>query len=160
MKTIRESQVSVHEEALRRLCFVCTKILAAKERRNEVEKFLDMLSKGLNCTAGIFSMEGITPIYFCQNCRMNLDKVAKGKSITTNRRLVNWEECGLNCNTCALLLEKQRKRGGGNNKNVSEIYSYSIHFLSFIWRNSQSIRKNNGIPISVTLDFKVTMLSF
>ena len=110
--------VGMHEEAIRRLCFVCTKIIKAKERKYSVEENIDMLSRGLSCNAGIVTMDGVTPENVCKNCFLNLLKVTKGENVTTNRGLVNWEECKDECRACNLLSTKKAIRGGGHNKKV------------------------------------------
>ena len=112
---------TIHQEALRRLCFACGKIIQAKERRHDVENHLEMISKAMDCPAGIFTMEGVTPTHFCHGCKLQLLKLSSGKRITTNRRLLDWVECHDGCTTC-VHMEKQKK--GGSVKKVSEIHFF------------------------------------
>ena len=113
----------LHREALRRLCFACAKIMKANDRRHEVEKHLEMLSKAFGIKSGIFTMDGVTPSYFCLGCKLNLTKLSLGETVNTGRRLVNWEECGVGCTTCAYM--ETRKKGGAYKK-VSELFYLAV----------------------------------
>ena len=115
------AEETLHQEGLRRLCFACGKIFKAKERRHEVEQYLEMISKAMDCPAGIFTMEGVTPSHFCHGCKLNLLKLSSGETITTKRRLINWEECHEGCSTCGYMTKRKR---GGVAKKVSEMYYF------------------------------------
>ena len=106
-----------HEEAIDRLCFVCGELI--KDNRGyTVEKNLELLGTTLNCPE-IFTIPDVTPTYFCKKCQLTLSKVKRGGTIVTGRKLLDWEECGPNCSTCALLLKRKE---GGSQKKVSVSY--------------------------------------
>ena len=117
-----DSTETLHDEALRRLCFVCAKLLKQKDRRFKVEDNIEMLSMALDKPVGIVVMDGITPLYFCLNCKLALQKVCSGSEINTSRRVLNWEDCKEDCTTCSYL--NTRKKGGdyGLRKINSAIY--------------------------------------
>ena len=124
---------TLHQEALRRLCFACKKVFKAKERRYEVEKHLEMISKAMDCVAGVFTMDGITPSHFCHPCKFKLSQLASGKTITTSRRLIDWEACTENCETCAYMT--QQKKGGGRKKVSGILFIYL--FIHFFFKETQ-----------------------
>ena len=43
------------------LCFACARVFKPKERRHEVEKNLDMISKAFDFRSGIFTIDSVTP---------------------------------------------------------------------------------------------------
>lgn len=114
---------TTHEEALRRLCFSCAKILKTKEKHRKVEEHVQMLSNALGCSSGIEIMDGMTPSFFCNGCYLNLLKASRGETIKSSKTLLNWGECEVNCVTCAHLLKLKR---GGSMKKVSQDYNFSM----------------------------------
>ena len=106
----------LHQEALIRLCFACARVFKPKERRHEVEKNLDMISKAFDFRSGIFTIDGVTPISLCNSCHLYLRKVSSGKIICAGRKLIDWQECGNNCTTCSYL---ETRKCGGAYKRVS-----------------------------------------
>jgi hypothetical protein len=100
-----------HEEAMNRLCFVCTDII--KGQHFPVEKNEDLLSRALQ-TPELFLLPGITPYYYCLKCSLAVKRAARGVSIKSTRQLQEWGECGDNCATCMLM--SKRKSGAGRKK--------------------------------------------
>ncbi len=112
---------TLHQEALRRLCFSCKKMFKPKEQITEVEKYLVVISKAMGCD--IFTMDGVTPSHICNSCKLKFNHLASGKTITTSHSLTDWEACGENCGTCEYMI-KQKK--GGSHKKVSGIYIFVL----------------------------------
>ena len=114
--------MEVHEEAMMRLCFVCSEII--KGEIYEVDKYIALLGRALKCPE-IFAIPGVTPYNFCKRCHAALSHVDRGKTVVTKCCLVEWTECGPNCSSCAYLT---KRRVGGRKKKVSISKCF---FLSF-----------------------------
>ena len=115
---IRKQFVTLHEEALDRLCFVCGEIIT-QEKFYEVEEYIELLSKGLKCE--LFTMPGVTPSHFCRKCHSAVTSVATGLSIQSARKLLDWEECNAACPTCEKLMK--RKKFPGRKKKASILFN-------------------------------------
>ena len=114
--SIRNSENDLHEEAMNRLCFICTDII--KEKHVSVEENEELLSRALS-TPGLFHIPGVTPYYYCYKCSCAVKRAARGESIKTTRVLQEWGECGDDCATCALFC---KRKTGGRRKKVSYHY--------------------------------------
>ena len=102
-----------HEEAMHRLCFVCTDII--KGQHYPVDENEDLLSRALQ-TPELFLMPGVTPYYYCRKCNTAVKRAAGGDSIRSTRTLQEWGECGIDCATCMLM---SKRKTGGSRKKVS-----------------------------------------
>ena len=110
----RKYSDGVHDEAMSRLCFVCTDLI--KGKLFEVEKNCDLISRALK-TPEVFVIPGVTPHYFCKKCDLAMKRASSGESINSSRMMQEWGECGENCASCKLLSSK--KTFGGRAKKVS-----------------------------------------
>ena len=136
------SNPTLHDEALRRLCFVCAKLLKQKDRRFKVEEYLEMLSKALDQPSGVVVMEGVTPIHFCLSCKLSLQKICSGKQIRTNLHVRSWYDCQEDCGTCNYL--NTRKMGGGYKKvSFAMIHTFSIRITQIFSIIRRQIFKMN-----------------
>ena len=102
-----------HNEAMRRLCFVCTGLI--KGKHFDVDQCSDLLCRGLKVPE-LFVIPGVTPHNFCKSCHRAVQDAASGKSIKSTRSLQEWSECTENCSSCFLL---SKKKSGGSTKKVS-----------------------------------------
>jgi hypothetical protein len=123
MPARKYEETDLHEEAMNRLCFVCTDLI--KGQHFAVEENEDLLARGLR-TPGLFLMPGITPYYYCFKCSVAVKRAASGASIKSTRTLQEWGECGYNCASC--LLVSKRKTGAGRKK----VSQYSMDLTSFL----------------------------
>ena len=114
----RKLYKSIHEEALDRLCFVCGEMINLEKYFYDVEKSLDLIGVALKCP-DIFTMPGVTPHHICQTCYTTLQRLKNGDILKSSKQLLDWGECGNNCETCAKMLK--RKQGGGRRKKVSKM---------------------------------------
>ena len=103
----------LHEEAMRRLCFVCTGLI--KGKHFDVDECSDLLCRGLKVPE-LFVIPGVTPHNLCKNCHRSVQDAVSGKSIRSTRSLQEWSECTENCFSCSLL---SKKKSGGSTKKVS-----------------------------------------
>ena len=105
----RNQYENTHEEALNRLCFVCANVINLDVYYYKVENSLDLLGVGLKCP-GIFSIPGVTPYHICQKCNASLLSVMKGLIVKASIQLLDWGECGENCETCSRMLKRKVNR--------------------------------------------------
>ena len=118
----------LHEEAMNRLCFVCTDII--KGQHISVEENKELLSRALS-TPGLFLLPGITPYYYCKKCSSAVKRAARGESIRSTRELQEWGECGDDCASCLLL--SKRKTGAGRKKVSEMMFSrYRLNLTSLL----------------------------
>lgn len=122
-KMARKYGEGLHDEAMTRLCFVCTDLIKGKPF--EVEKHIDLLTRALK-TPEIFIIPDVTPYNFCKKCELALKRVVDKESVKSSRLMQEWGECGENCSSCLLVAEK---KGGRRKKKVSYLvllrYSHS-----------------------------------
>ena len=111
-----------HARALDSLCFVCGCLIKKVDKFYVVSNYLDFLAKGLRCSE-LFELDGITPTKFCRGCYSALSHINHGWTVKTNKKLVEWNECGPGCNACCLLQSSQRQ-GAGRKKKVSASFDF------------------------------------
>ena len=99
-----------HNEAMQRLCFVCTELI--KGQHFNVDECADLLRRGLKVPE-LFVIPGVTPYHVCKNCHRTVELAASGDSITSTRSLQEWSECTESCLSCLLL---SKKKAGGRKK--------------------------------------------
>ena len=100
--------MSMHDEALSRLCFVCGEIMNGTFY--DVEKNLKLLRSGLR-SPDFSPIPGETPLNYCKKCDFVLRTFVSGKSVQTGRKLLDWKACGPDCGTCKNIAERKSKRG-------------------------------------------------
>ena len=109
----RRFENDLHEEAMHRICFVCTGLI--KGQHFDVEKFEDLLASALKVPE-LFVIPGVTPYNFCKSCYYAVKRADKGESVKSTRSLQEWSECTENCPTCLLV---SKRKSGGRTKKVS-----------------------------------------
>ena len=122
-KMARKYGEGLHDEAMTRLCFVCTDLIKGKPF--EVEKYIDLLTRALK-TPEIFTIPDVTPYNFCKKCELALKRVVDKESVKSSRLMQEWGECGENCSICLLVAEK---KGGRRKKKVIYLVLISFSFL-------------------------------
>ena len=88
-----------HEEAMNRLCFVCTDII--KGQHLSVEENKELLCRGLSSPEFLLT-PGITPYYYCKRCSAAVKRAARGETIRSTREPQEWGECGDDCGSCLI----------------------------------------------------------
>ena len=123
-KMARKYGEGLHDEAMTRLCFVCTDLIKGKPF--EVEKHIDLLTRAFK-TPEIFTIPDVTvtPYNFCKKCELALKRVVDKESVKSSRLMQEWGECGENCSICLLVAEKK----GGRRKKVIYLVIISFSFL-------------------------------
>ena len=118
---------SSHEKALDSLCFVCGSLVdRAGVVSYLVRDLLDFLARTLRIPE-LFEMPGITPTKLCSLCHKALSHVDRGETIKTSKVMVDWTECGPNCNTCKIFRSTQRHHVGRKKKVcVFKYYTFSV----------------------------------
>ena len=133
----RRFENDLHEEAMQRICFVCTAGLI-KGQHFDVEKFEDLLASALKVPE-LFVIPGVTPYNFCKSCYYAVKRADKGESVKSTRSLQEWSECTENCPTC--LLVSKRKSGGRTKKVIfSNIIDLMVPLKFMIKYNAQDSR--------------------
>ena len=113
-----------------------------------VESYLEVMVEVFRCPE-IFTIPQVTPHHFCKKCYLVMSKVKNGKTVLTGRKLLDWEECGANCRTCDMLLNRQEIRG--RHKKVSNITVYALFLIrkiSDLDRASCFLRFSRSIKVS------------
>ena len=110
---------SEHEKALDSLCFVCGSLVSKTGGFHLVQDLMDFLSRTLRYPE-LFEIPGITPKKLCSLCHKALLQVDRGVTIKTGKVMVEWNECGSNCNACKMLLaaQNQQRKHVGRKKKV------------------------------------------
>ena len=110
----------LHDEAMNRLCFVCTNIITGRQKT--VEQNSDFITRALKVPE-IEILPGITPLNYCKKCDDALKRVISGRSNISTRQIQVWSKCGENCSSCLLV---SKKKFGGRTKKVSS-FDFNVH---------------------------------
>ena len=156
MSRRKYSDLSTHDEAMARLCFVCAGLIN-EEYCFDVEKHMPLISRVLGCKS-MFTLPGLTPNRFCCKCYAKLQHIDNGSTVTSSLKLLEWGECGMNCKTCALLMK--RTKAGRKPKvsiidyfhlplseiifslKIQYLYSYTVSFLQTLIQIIQKFYTN------------------
>ena len=126
----KRANSSPHDEAMRRLCFVCAELISdEKYRCYDVIEHKSLISRVLK-SPPVFSLPGWAPDHFCHKCMSKLKHIDEGTTLTSSLKMLEWGECGPNCSSCAKITK--RTQGRGRKKKVSiVIICFSLCFFSY-----------------------------
>jgi hypothetical protein len=108
----RKHDGTIHDEAMRRLRFVCAEIVS-DENYFEVEKYLPLISRVLKCPS-LIPMPGLAPDHFCHKCMKKMKHFDEGRTLTTSLVMRECSGCGPGCSSC--LIRTKRTQGRGRKK--------------------------------------------